>query len=150
MSPVIPGPGDFAALMLLCDHVAVAEGKFYINGGGWDMIGPAPAAFGLAIMVEVPWTQTNRPIVFELELVREDGPPVTQQGPAGEQPIKVAGEFEVGRPPGSVEGAHIPFPLPLNFPPMVLPPGDRLVWRLSLNGDPVASVPFRVRPMPTP
>lgn len=150
MTPMLPNPADFRVTMMLCDHVAVAEGKFYINGGGWHDIGPGPSPFGLAVLIGVPWTMANKKIKFELRLVKADAEPVMQPGPAGEQPIVVAGEFEVGRPPGSVEGAHIDFPLPLNFPPIGLPPGERLTWELLLNDDPGGwTVPFNTRPNPS-
>jgi hypothetical protein len=59
--------------MMLCDHAAVAEGKLFVSGGGWGLIGPAPSPSAIAILIEVPWDQTNRKVVFSLSLHSADG-----------------------------------------------------------------------------
>ena len=86
--------------MMLADHAQVAEGKLYISGGGWNVTGPGPVTSGVAMLFHIPWDRTNRKTTFTLRLVTADGHPVTQQGPIGEQPIEVGGQFEVGRPAG--------------------------------------------------
>lgn len=40
--------------MMLADHAEVAEGKLFINGGGWTVTGPGPIPFGIALFIEVP------------------------------------------------------------------------------------------------
>lgn len=134
MSPQLPSPNDLRVTMMLCDHVQVAGGKLFISGGGWTQIAPQAGPTGLAILVSVPWTLANERIAFRVALVQADGEPVHQVGPLGPQPVEVNGEFEVGRPPGSVQGAPIEVPLALNFPPLALPPGSRLTWRLEMTG----------------
>lgn len=131
VTPSVP-PG-FEVQLLLCDFVSIADDKFYINGGGWTWIDPG-VPFGIAALVLVPWTEANRKIPFELRLLLADGEPVLQQGPAGMQPLAVAGEFEVGRPAGHTPGAPIAFPMAFNFGPVALPPSSRLHWQLLLDG----------------
>ncbi len=121
--------------MLLCDHASVAEGKLYINGGGWSITGPAPTPQGIAIMLSVPWDRANQPINFLLRLLQEDGESVIQQGPAGPTPLEVAGQFEVGRPPGIRPGTPLDVPLATNLPPLPLALGHRFSWELSIDGE---------------
>ena len=46
----------FKATLLLADSAQVAEGKLYIIGGGWTVIGlGTPSA--VAVYVSVPWDQ---------------------------------------------------------------------------------------------
>jgi hypothetical protein len=136
--------------MLLCDHVAVAEGKLYINGGGWVETGPDPTPSAIAVLFEVPWNETNRKINFRLRLRHEDGHEVTQTGPVGPQQIEVGGEIEVGRPAGVPEGSALPVPLAINLPPFLLDPGQGYYWEATVSGDTREEwrLSFRVRPRP--
>ncbi len=136
--------------MLLCDHVAVAEGKLYINGGGWVETGPDPIPFGIAVLMEVPWNDTNRRIDFKLGLHHEDGHEVTQPGPVGVQRVEVGGEIEVGRPAGVPEGSAIPVPLAINLPPVLLEPGQGYYWEAVISDQTREEwrLSFRVRSRP--
>lgn len=118
--------------MMLCDHAAVAEGKLYISGGGWTQTGP-PSPSAIAMLIDVPWDRTNQSISFHLSLHGADGQPVMQQGPLGQVPIEVGGDFEVGRPVGLAQGTPITVPLAINIPPIPLAPGQRYVWELKID-----------------
>lgn len=120
---------------MLADHAAAAEGKLYINGGGWSVTGPVPAPSAIAILIQVPWDQTNMHHQLRLELVDADGQPVMVEGPEGEQPLFVEAGFEVGRPPGIRPGTPLDVPLALNLGPMPLPPGGRFTWQLYIDGE---------------
>lgn len=120
--------------MMLCDYAAVAEGKFYISGGGWTVTGPAPSPSGLAILISLPWVMANQKVEFAVRLLREDGQPVTQPGPLGDTPIAIEGDFEVGRPPGVKPGTPLDVPLAMNVPPLPLPTGERFSWELTIDG----------------
>lgn len=120
--------------MMLCDHATVAEGKLYINGGGWAQTGPVPTPSVIAMLIDVPWDETNMPLSFDLSLHGEDGQPVMQQGPMGPAPIEVDGQFEVGRPAGVAQGTPITVPLAINVQPILLAPGQRFVWELRVGG----------------
>lgn len=120
--------------MLLCDFAQVAAGKLYISGGGWSITGPGPSASAIAMKLDIPWDRTNKPTKMELRLFGEDGQPVMQPGPLGDQPIEIKGEFEVGRPPGLKPGTPIDFAFAVNIPPLPLSPGRRYTWQLWLDG----------------
>jgi hypothetical protein len=129
-----PSPG-FRVTMMLADHVAQAEGKLYIAGGGWTLTGPGAAPSAIAVLIGVPWTLANTKIAFKLALVQQDGEPVQQVGPVGQAPVEIAGELEVGRPAGVKPGTPLDVPLAINVPPLALASGQRFTWNLTLNGE---------------
>lgn len=123
------------ATLLLADHANVAEGKLYINGGGWTVIGPQPVPFAIAMYIEVPWDQTNTKHKLVLELLDSDGNPVTPLG-TDENADPVRFEFpplEVGRPPGVKPGTPLGVPFALNFGPLALESASCFVWQLSID-----------------
>jgi hypothetical protein len=122
--------------MLLADFAQVSEGKLNIIGGGWSVTGPGPCNGAVAIQIKIPWDQTNRRHKFELTLLDGDSNPILlQPNPEAEgQPLQIAGEFEVGRPPGVLAGSSIEHHVAFNFVELPLPPGRRLMWELRING----------------
>ncbi len=120
--------------LLLCDAAQVAEGKLYCMGAGWTLTGPGPINMALGIIVYVPWDRTNAQLNLVLELREADGTVVHLPGPAGEAPVRVEGAFEVGRPAGLARGTDIPVSLAIPIPGMLLPPGQRYYWELTLDG----------------
>jgi len=128
--------------MLLCDHAVVAEGKLYINGGGWSVRPAAPMPMFLALKFDVPWDRAGRPIHIELHLVDEDGHPVLRRPPAEgagtdttPRPVVVAARLEVGRPTGLTPGAPVDAAVAIGIPPFPLPPARRYSWRLLVDGE---------------
>jgi hypothetical protein len=136
------------ATILLCDSAQAVDGKLYILGGGWNTIGPDPAPTALAMYVEIPWDMTNVKHPWRIELLDADDQPVLVPTPAGEQPLVLEGELEVGRPPGVTPGVGLGVPLAINLGPIALAPGRRYVWRLSIHGESSENwrLPFSTRP----
>jgi hypothetical protein len=134
------------ATMLLADYAVVSDGKLTIVGGGWSQTGPEAAPFGIALLIQVPWDQSNTPHSFTVELLDADGVPVVLEGPEDEQAVAFGGEFEVGRPPGLKPGTPLDFPVAMNSTPLPLEPG-RYEWRLTIDGQARQdwSLPFTVR-----
>jgi hypothetical protein len=121
------------AILLLADHLAVADGKLYGNGIGWSFIDPAGSNFAVGGLLQVDWSEANRPHHIDLQLLDEDGQPVL--GPDGNA-VRVEGDVEVGRPPGHPEGVPFSVPLPaLQIVGLPLTPSSRYVWQLTINGD---------------
>jgi hypothetical protein len=121
--------------MLLADYAVVSDGKLTIVGGGWSQTGPDPAAFGIGLLIQVPWDQANTPHTFAVELLDADGNPVSfETDDADEQPVAFGGDFEVGRPPGLKPGTPLDFPVAVNSTPLPLEPG-RYEWRLTIGGE---------------
>jgi hypothetical protein len=122
------------ATLLLADHAVVAEGKLYINGGGWSVTSPgAPSA--IAVKLDVPWDRTNQRLHLRLRLIGQDGEPVAVPGTEGQQLVEIAAEAEVGRPAGLAHGADIDFPLAFQIGPLPLQPGQRYEWVLDIDGE---------------
>ena len=118
---------------MLCDHAQVADGKLFINGGGISRFhGPGlPPGTSLALLMLVPWENTNAPITIDLQLLTQDGQPVQDLGGS---PIRIQIQTEVGRPPGIEPGVPIDLPLTFQVGGLRLPSG-RYTWRLSVDGE---------------
>ncbi len=122
--------------MMLADAAQEVGGKLYILGGGWSVTGPMPTPMAIALKIEVPWDRTNERHELLIELLDEDGNPVTVPGPDDEPvPLQVTGEFEVGRPAGIKRGTPIDSALAVTFGPLPLEGGRRYQWRLSIDGE---------------
>ena len=133
--------------MLLADYAVVSDGKLTIVGGGWSQTGPEAAPFGIALLIQVPWDQSNTRHSFAVELLDADGAPVVLEGlEEEEQAVAFGGDFEVGRPPGLKPGTPLDFPVAMNSTPLPLEPG-RYEWRLTIDGQARQdwSLPFTVR-----
>src|SRR5437764_8584237 len=96
-----PAPSPFGQkpvfeILVLANHVEALNGLLYMNGGGSTdhhrMISggspPPNSHLGIALMVLVPWNETNRPIPFAVEIQADDG----------EKVLAVDGQLNVGRP----------------------------------------------------
>jgi hypothetical protein len=131
--------------LLLCDFAEALDGKLYVMGGGWNVLyAPGqPVTMSVATVIAVPWDQTNRKHTLALDLLTEDGDPVS----IDEQPVAVTGEFELGRPPGIKPGSSLNAPFVWTFSGLVFDEGG-YEWKLGIDGDPVASRPFTVTSPP--
>jgi hypothetical protein len=131
--------------LILCDHAEAVNGKLYINGGGWNLLfaPDRPINISLAILIEVPWTETNTPHVFRADLLTADGDVVSVDG----NEISLTGQFEVGRPPGIKPGTSLNTPLAMQINALSLPAGG-YEWRLFIDEDQVARRAFQVMSLP--
>lgn len=128
--------------MVLCDYAEVVNGKLYIMGGGWDQLrANAPAQVAVALLVTVPWDQTNVQHELVLSLTDEDGHEVTLGAP---EPIVQKAQFEAGRPPGVTPGTGQIAPFAFRFPVLPLPPGG-YSFAVTIDFEEKARVSFRAR-----
>jgi hypothetical protein len=119
--------------MLLCDSAQAVNGKLYILGGGWNVIGPEPAPSALAIQIDVPWDEANRQHHLRLVLVTDAGRPVNVPTPEGERPMEIGADFEVGRPAGHRAGVPLSVVMGINLGPLPLQPNGRYEWRCTVD-----------------
>jgi hypothetical protein len=122
------------ATLLLADYAVVSDGKLTIVGGGWSQTGPEAAPFGIGLLIQVPWDQSNTVHTFQVELLDADGEPVVLETDDADEPVAFGGDFEVGRPPGLKPGTPLDFPVAMNSTPLPLEPG-RYEWRLTIDGE---------------
>jgi hypothetical protein len=128
--------------MTLANHAEAQNGLLYLSGAGWTDAhvsfsadgASVPFHFGAGVSILVPWTQTNRPLTFEIRVEHEDG---------GDPLIQLGGELQVGRPVGIPEGSDQRAVFALGGELQFQRPGGyRLVG--VLNGEPTRTVSFRV------
>ena len=126
--------------LFLADGAQIAGNKLYLLGAGWDMVSinagfPAHLHMALAAAFRVPWTATNEKHTFEITIVNED---------RNETLVSMAGEFEVGRPPGipagSAQRSQIAAEMMAEFQS-----AGQYVVRVRLNGEDLSDQegPFR-------
>ncbi len=85
--------------LILADAAEAVNGKLYMLGGGWDVLTinrplPYQQPFAIAAGLLVPWNATNQRHDVEVEIQTDDG----------EVAVKMAGQLELGRPPGLPTG----------------------------------------------
>ncbi|MBI2526381.1 MAG: hypothetical protein HYV93_10390 [Candidatus Rokubacteria bacterium] len=134
--------------LLLAHSAEVQNSLLYALGAGWTAIGPAPSPFAIAAIVEVAWDETSHKHRLEIVFEDADGQPVLASTLAGEEPFRIPAEFEVGRPPGAVQGTSFIMPIALNIPPIQLPAGRQCVVKACINGNVLDELSFVVRPAP--
>lgn len=122
------------ATMMLCDHAQVADGKLFINGGGWSITAAHAAPSAIAMLVMVPWNRAGSPLSMQVDLIDEDGHPVVQQAEGAVNPVSISVQIDVERPAAHPAGVPIDVPLALGIPPLHLSPYSRYSWRLSIDG----------------
>lgn len=108
--------------LVLANHVESVNGLLYVSGGGWSVnrravspSGPTPIThLGLALIIAVPWHQTNRLHMLITEFRDEDASVIAS----------VSAQLNVGRPPelrpGTIQYANVGLPMDIVFPH----PGD--------------------------
>lgn len=123
------------AKILLADYAKVSDGKVDALGMGWSVTSsPTPPA-AVVVFFEIGWDEANSKLPILLELLDADGQPVNVLGPGGPQLMRLEGEIEAGRPPGTPKGTPLDLQLAINVGPgMPLVPGQRYEWRLSVDG----------------
>jgi len=150
-------PSTFTVDAMLCDSAVVAEGKLYMQGGGWNMLSTQQFPFvqprvGLAVVIGVPYTETNRMHQLELKLESEDGE-LVPLGPAMPHPDEpevmhratgVAAQFNVGRPPLLQPGDRQSLPFAINLDQLAFATAGAYSFALSIDGEETNRLAFRV------
>jgi hypothetical protein len=125
---------------MLADAAAVAGGKLYVHGGGWDSISveSLPAvhpSMAVVWVFQVEYAEALQDIPFSVELVDEDNASLD---------VRLEAVINVGHPPGSRPGAPTFMPLQWTLPLLNLPRAGGYRFRICVGENELASVPFRV------
>ncbi len=136
------------ARILLADSAEVREGLLFLLGGGWSDVGPQPQPFAVAGLIEVDWDETNARHRIEITIEDEDATPLLVPTPTGDQPFKIAFEFDVGRPPGTSRGRSFNMPVAVPLMPLPWMPGRRYVLKVIIDAVEADRATFSVRPSP--
>jgi len=124
----------------LCDYAEERLGKLYIMGAGWDVaIANTPMPIALAMTVQVPWDEANRPHELAIDLADQDGQPALING----DPVRIRGKFEAGRPAGVPPGTSLNMPLAPRIPQILLAAGT-YTFNILIDDEAVLSLPFRM------
>ncbi|MGH3772979.1 MAG: DUF6941 family protein [Pseudonocardiaceae bacterium] len=140
----------------LCNHAEAVNNMLYIAGGGIEQAMIAPGAappytvtVGIAIMVTVPWGQTNQQHRVEIELLGEDGESVQlPTGPDSTEPLQMLLTFNVGRGPLLAVGDDQHVCLAANIPLLPMPAFGKYEFVVRLDGHDERRLPMRVVPTP--
>lgn len=132
--------------IVLADAVAVAEGKHYIHGGGWDTLFAKsfPAihpVLGAAVRLRIPREETNQPLAVEVDVLGDEG-----RGSILSEPLR--GIVDTERPPHIAAGDDLLLHLALSFTDLQFDGPGTYTIVLRIDGQPVAQSRFSVMPVP--
>lgn len=143
---------------MLCNHAEAVNNQLYIAGGGVNL-GTVPpglnppyaVTLGLGIIVTVPWELTNQEHKVEIEIISEDGQPVTAPVAADTAtPLHVELAFNVGRPPGLPAGDAQVVSLAANMPGLPLPAIGMYEFIVRVDGHDERRLAYRIQPSTGP
>ncbi|MEX2406714.1 MAG: hypothetical protein WD834_05195 [Actinomycetota bacterium] len=131
---------------LLADAAAIAAGKLYIHGAGWDQIGvqrlpSAHPAMAVVIVIRVEFNEALRPIPLNVVLLSEDEEPMG---------VEAGLELAVGHPPTQTHGAPTFAPLVIPLSNVQFERAGRYRFRVASGDRELASIPFEVSVAPRP
>jgi|SRR5215204_1788431 len=128
--------------LILADSVAVAEGKHYIHGGGWDTLFAFsfPAlhpVLGVAARLSVPPEETGQQFAVEVDV---------QGGEEGRSllPEPLRGIVNAERPPHVSPDSDLPLHLALSFTNLQFESPGSYNIVLRIDGQPLAESRFNV------
>lgn len=125
---------------LLADAAAVADGKLYVHGAGWDQIQTQslPAvhpSMALALVFSVDYDEAMTEIPFRLELLDEDD---------GEMGIQGEGLLTTGHGPTTRRGSPTLAPMAFTLPNLTFQKAGGYRFKVSSGDVELASIPFSV------
>jgi hypothetical protein len=131
--------------LILADSVAVAEGKHYIHGGGWDTLFAFsfPAlhpVLGVAARLRVPLEETSQHLAVEVDVQSEEGNSILSE------PLR--GILNAERPPHIVPDSDLLLHLALSFTNLQFESPGSYNIVLRIDGQPLAESRFKVLPVP--
>lgn len=148
------------AKVLLCDFAEVSGGKLFITGAGISVLAsssdqaPFPVNVCLAILVSIPWTDTDTRHVMTIELISEaDGAQkrvmLSDQLPEGADQADlgmIAVVFSAVRLPTMIPGDESTMPISLPLFGLPLPEHGPYFFSVRIDGREMDRASFRLVP----
>ena len=131
------------AAFVLADHAEAVNGKLYLLGGAFNRLyagGPPPVVhphLSVAAVLMVPWPATGTSHTVALTLEDADGQQLLPSG-------ALEAGFEVSRPIGMKDGDESLVPFVFDINGLELARFGDYVFRLHVNGTPIANARFRL------
>ena len=136
----------------ICNHAESSNGLLYASGAGVNKLnipsnsqGPWGGNLSIGIMVDVPWSHTNKEHKVTISLVDEDSQTVfLPTGDGSVQPFHADASFNVGRPPSLSIGAVQNVVLGFNFLGIPFPRVGVYVFSIEIDRSEYKKLVFTV------
>jgi hypothetical protein len=149
------------AKVLLCDFAEVSGGKLFITGAGISRMAsgspqpPYQLNFSLAILVSIPWTETDDQHLLSIELISEAGGGqqrvlLSDQLPEGVDPSNrgmVLVGFTAARNPAMIDGEELTMPLAVPLIGLGLPEHGPYFFSVRIDEREMDRASFRLVPL---
>ncbi|MDA8045617.1 MAG: hypothetical protein M0Z30_10315 [Actinomycetota bacterium] len=148
------------AKVMLCDFAEVSGGKLFITGAGISLLAsPAPASpypvnVSLAVLVSIPWTETDAEHVMTVELISEASGAqqrvmLSDQLPEGHDPADmgtIVFVFSAIRLPTMTDGDESSMPVAIPLFGLPLPELGPYFFSVRIDGREMDRASFRLVP----
>lgn len=149
------------AKVLLCDFAEVSGGKLFITGAGISLVAssstqaPFQVNICLAVLVSIPWTETDSQHLLTIELVSEAGGVqqrllLSDQVPDGVDPQDrgmIFVGFTATRLPSMVDGDESTMPMSVPLFGIGLPEHGPYFFSVRIDGREMDRASFRLVPL---
>ena len=149
------------AKVLLCDFAEVSGGKLFISGAGISVLAssapqsPFPVNISLALLVQVPWHETDAQHMLTIELISEASGAqqrvmLSDQLPEGADPADrgmLMVVFSAMRLPTMVDGDESQMPMTVPLFGLPLPDYGPYFFSVRIDGREMDRASFRLVPM---
>lgn len=149
------------AKVLLCDFAEVSGGKLFITGAGFSLVAsgspqpPYQVNLCLAILVSIPWTETDAQHLLTIEMVSEAGGAqrrimLSEQLPAGAEPADkgmIIVGFSARRTPNMIDGDETTMPMSVPLFGLALPEFGPYFFSVRIDGREMDRASFRLVPL---
>lgn len=149
------------AKVLLCDFAEVSGGKLFVSGAGISVLAsgaqqaPYPVNVCLAILVQVPWNETDTRHMLTIELISEAGGAqqrvlLSDQLPEDADPADLGllmVVFSANRMPTMTDGDESLMPMTVPLFGLPLPQQGPYFFSVRIDGREMDRASFRLVPM---
>jgi hypothetical protein len=150
------------AKVLLCDFAEVSGNKLFITGAGISLLAsaasapPYPVNISLAVLVSIPWTETDTQHTLTIELVSEakgiqERVLLTDLQPEGADPADrglLTFIFSAARLPTMMDGDESTMPIAVPMFGLPLPELGPYFFSVNIDGREMDRASFRLIPRP--